>query len=754
MKLISKLRSFLFGASTQKYWVVTSFILAIVGQSIIREPQPFSSFQPLTETLTGWNHKFHLLLKNPVNITLGLLLIIFSVFIYSRLFPQHNTSQNTQTLVIEDKNWSSWKKFLPWGIVNLGIYILVMIQLARHQYSSILLSSWLASILIFTILFWKNEQKIQLNPDSSITGLDVIWMLTLFAFAIASGSYLLNDLPAGWVPDEGGFWIVARSIALGEKNPPFFDFGVYSFPVSSSILQGWIMRWAGVDMWGWRFASVLPAALTVIPLYLLTRELFDRRTAIAANIMMIANPYFLAFSRLGYNNSQALFPTTLCIYFLILGFRRNSRFYLWLAGLSAGLGFYTYFAAWLGLVVLVITVMSFPLIHKGKIQRSIIPLAIIISGMLIASLPRVLYGTSSNSPFLLHAKIWETVPMNALYGQSIFGEDRIAQASLFRVDNQVDLFYDPSLYGIVLLRGFVLSIAFLFDPVKNYDHHIIFGITGPGSSIFFVLGLGRIFSNIKKIRNFIPSIWFLAGFFLLGVLTSFPPRPTHLVAIIPVLSIISAVGLVSFLDALLNINSSNPEKARSRKNGAIGSILLLIAMIGFFQYFFMTLYIYCPPNTDDYISWLGRQIPKPANMFLVDINSERNPNEEGLFKLSPHHISYLTRSNLEGNPSQMDTWKNFVTFVNDKELGDWIAGKIPTSTVQAAYVPGQRLRGYVVTDMQVNASMDISLSHGLRDLWNSPTRNILLLCGIGIAALLVKQKRAEGQTPNKMNETP
>jgi 4-amino-4-deoxy-L-arabinose transferase-like glycosyltransferase len=629
-----------------------------------------------------------------------------------------------------------------------------MTQLARHQYSNVLLWGWLANILVFTILFWRNKQKKQPNPDSSLTYLDGIWMITLFALAIAVGSYLLNDLPAGWILDEGAFWKRARSIALGENNQPFFDFGVFSFSIGSSILQGWIMRWAGVNMWGWRFASVLPAAATTIPLYLLAHELFDRRVAIAANVMMIVNPYFLAFERLGYNNSQVLFPITLCIYFLVLGLRRNNRFFLWLAGLTAGLGFYTYFAAWLGLIVLAIVIIGLPRRYGTKFQKSIVSLTIVIAGALIVLLPRVLYGMSSDSPVLLQFKVWETASINTFYGQEVFGSERIAQAHIFTLDSQNELFYDLPLYGILLVRGIVRTITGLFDPIGYIDHQIIFGLAGPGSSIFLVLGLGLVITNFRKLPYFILSIWFLAGLFFLSILTYFPPRPTHLVAIIPVMSLISAIGLISFLDAIASANPVKIEGTLRWKKIGVASILSTIAIMGLFQYFYLTPYAYFPINENDYVSWLGRQLSKPANIFLVDINSERSPNEESLFKLSPHHISYLTRSNLEVNPSQMDTWKNFVMLVNDKELGDWIAGKIPTSTVQAAYTPGQRLRGYVVTDMQVNASMDISLSHGLRDLLNSPTRNILLLCGIGIATLLVKQKRAEGQTSNKMNETP
>jgi hypothetical protein len=332
-----------------------------------------------------------------------------------------------------------------------------------------------------------------------------------------------------------------------------------------------------------------------------------------------------------------------------------------------------------------------------------------------------------------------------------------AQTNNFLAGDKLELFYDPSLYGIILLRGIVLSAAVLFDPIVNFDHHIIYGLAGPGSSIFFILGFGITAANFKNLRYRILLIWFLAGFFLLGAFTSFPPRPTHMVPMIPALSLISAIGLISFLDTLININ---PDKIKSRFSwGKIttASIILIIVIISYIQFFLLTLYVYFPPNTDDYISWLGRQIPQPAKIYLVDHHYDMlNPLDEWLIKLGKHPILNITRANLESNPKQMDEWKNFVAFIslNDGlEYAEGIAQEIPNANVQAAYAPGKRLRGYVVTDMQINASMDLSLSHGFMDLWYSPTRNILLLCGIGIIALFVNQKRAKGQTSNKIGDT-
>jgi 4-amino-4-deoxy-L-arabinose transferase-like glycosyltransferase len=149
---------------------------------------------------------------------------------------------------------------------------------------------------------------------------------------IAMGAYALHDIPSVMVQDEGAFWENARAIALKQFQPVFFDSGVYTFPVASTILQGWLMRLFGVTVWGWRFASVLMGVAAVIPLYLLGKEWLGRRVAIVTCILMLANPYFLSFARLGYNNIgfvslSAVFVddwSSAVIFILLAGLWRNS----------------------------------------------------------------------------------------------------------------------------------------------------------------------------------------------------------------------------------------------------------------------------------------------------------------------------------------------------------------------------------------------------------------------------------------------
>ncbi len=727
------------------------FITAFIGQLMIREDRSFAFLAPISKVTEGINSNLYLSLKNPATILFGLFLVFLATIIYLLVFAFQRTEENKVEGHIEYRSWLPIKTHSLWMILGLSLYTFAMYKIVTKHYSSLIFWIWIISISIFTFILWKNEDRGKNDAIHMFNHQDSVYILILFAFAISVGAYRLGDFPAGWIADEGPFWKMARSIALGEKNPPFFAIGVFTFPISSSLLQGWIMRWAGIDLWGWRFASVFPAALTVIPLYMLACELFNRKTAVAASVMMIVNPYFLTFARLGYNNSQSLFPVTLCIYFLAVALRRKSRFYLWLAGLTAGLGFYTYFAAWLGLVVLFIMVLCLPIINRLKLRTSFIPLGIPVVAALLVILPRVLFGISSDSTSALHHKFWETGFFNTLYGTLVFGHERVAQSYVFILDD-LELFYDPQLYGILLLRGIVRTAAVLFDPIGYVDHQIFFGILGPVASLFFIFGMGVVLAGIKDIRYLIPSIWFWAGFFVLGALASIPPRPTHLVAVIPAMSFISAIGLIALINSLVK-----QDTGRLRTVSTL-SVLLVIGIGSVFHYFFMIPYAYSPANEDDYISWLSRQIPEPANLILIDHQATtRNPLDEQILKLTEHDIISVSSADLEADPDQLKTWKNFVVFLAPsvgRGYAEWLSGQIPNSSLQEAYATGQQRRGYVVTDLALlNTKMDLSLSTGITDLWNSPVRGILVVCTTGILITMIKNKRFPTKLTRKQDES-
>lgn len=714
-----------------KLLAMACLALVIVGESILREDGSVAFLEPISTFADNINTGLYLSLTAPVNILFGLFLLLLAMITYGFIFRGQPDVHQKQ--YIDDGSWRPYQLKRTWVILALALYAFALWGIVvRHP----LLQpfwAWIISIAVFTLALWKAEHREEGAANPRLNYVDAICVLALFALAIGIGAYRLTDIPAGWITDEGPFWETARRLALGEETPSFFGVGVFTFPVSSSYFQSWIMRWAGVNLWGWRFASVVAASLTIIPLYLLGCELFNRQVAVVANAMMIVNPYFLAFARLGYNNSQAMFPVTLAVYFLVLAIRRNSRFYLWLAGLSAGLGFYTYFAAWLGLVVLVVALAFLAILNRLNFRASLVPLSIIVAGMLIVFLPRIVFVISADSTVALRYKIWETGPVNTFYGNMIFGNDRIDQARMFVVDD-VEMFYGPQLYLILFGRGFIRTTAVLFDSLGYGIHQIFFGLLGLGSSLFFIPGAGLAFARFREIKYLIPMIWFLTGFFFLGVIASIPPRPTHMVAIIPVFSIISAIGLTSLMNTLVT-------QSATRVNNLLTSVIIgVIAFTGLFHYYFMIPYFHAPANQDDYISWLGRQVSEPVNFILIDhIAESRNPTDEKLMDLTEHEVMSFSYADLQANPEEIKSWTNFVAYfapANAAEHAKWLNSQIPGSTLQEAFAPGRRYRGYVVTDLAtLNAEMDLNLARGISDLWNSPVHAILLICVTGILVI-------------------
>ncbi|MCC6299144.1 MAG: glycosyltransferase family 39 protein [Anaerolineales bacterium] len=733
----NRLRSSLDGSISQRYWLIASLLFVILGERLTRLAKPVDSFPWLAQIADNLNKNLYLGLERPFNALTGIVFILGGAILFAKLAKQPTRTESNDAVVINNEpRFSMGKQSLAWLAASLIVYLFVISQLAKHQSSSFLVFSWLGSLLIPSLLLWKLDRKNKINLNPLISYRDGIWLIALFAFAVGVGCFLLNDLPAGWIPDEGPFWATARKIALGALDPPFFDFGVFTFPIASSLVQGWIMSWAGVDMWGWRFASVLPAALTVFPMYLMARDLFDRRVAIAAIIVMVVNPYFLSFARLGYNNSQSLLPVTACLYFLAHGLRNNSRFYLWLAGLTAGFGFYTYFAAWLGLTAIVIVLVALPLVSKEKYRALFPRAALLLTAALAVILPRIVYAASGDDPVSLHYKIWETGALSAFYGNYVFGSERVNEARIIKITEQANVYYDPELYGIILVRGIVRSAAGLFDTLGYKEHSMVHGMAGPISSVFFALGLAFALAHWMKFRFAILSIWFAAGFIFLDVLSSLPPRPTHFVAAIPVMALLSALGLITFLDLLLKTKSQRAQTL------ALVSLTTLIVCAGLFQYFFMVPFTY-PPSRDDYISWISRQIAEPANVYLVDHYAiNRNPRDEVLLGMTPHHVVALTSAQIEADPGQLADWKNFVAVLGtNRTFADQLASQIPGATVHTAFASLRTFRGYVVTDLPVNATMDANLWHGIKDLLTSPARWILAPCVIGMIVFSVMEHK-------------
>jgi hypothetical protein len=140
--------------------------------------------------------------------------------------------------------------------------------------------------------------------------------------------------------DEGNF---TRGIALFYYDDdidllrPFTE--VTAFPALYPFMQWHTTLVFGTTFTGLRIVSTVIGTLNVLAVYLLGRELFNRRVALAAALLLATFPAHLHFSRLGMNNIADPLFGVMALYFVTCGLKHaDSRtFYFALAGGMLGL---------------------------------------------------------------------------------------------------------------------------------------------------------------------------------------------------------------------------------------------------------------------------------------------------------------------------------------------------------------------------------------------------------------------------------
>ena len=679
-----------------------------------------------------WNDIYRLEIVNFDNALHALPFLIGGAFLCAlfALPAAWKSSRTTLRFASLSREGFHWRKQFPYILLGGILLVFLIVQLGRHAYSPVYPVLWVISIVTFTYVIWRWDRNANKDLSPNITSLDLFWIASLLILGFIINSYALTDVPTILIPDEGKFWEIAYAIAIKDLKPALFDAGVYTFPIASSIYQGWILRIFGMNLWAWRFSSVFAGVLTVIPLYLLGREWFNRPVAIASVVTMIANPYFISFARLGYNNSQSLFPVTFSIYFFALAARKGSIFYLWLAGILTGIGFYTYSAAWLGIVTLFLGVFYLLALKQVDLKRMLVTLSVILLAWGVLFAPRVAYTASGKDGQGLVYKVFETSFVNTFYAKAYYGEADLQQTSpLVNFSEYDTIFYDPVIYQELLFRGVVRTLLALFDPHIIREHFLVIGLTGTLSPIFFLIGIALAIRLWKQMRFGVPLIWLTAGLLSLSIIAAFPPRQTHLVSVIPVIALISGIGLSATLERLTELLLSRWAAVqivvqRSLLVFACAAIICL----GFQKYFVAMPAMY-PPSFEDIASWVSWKTQTPTNLIYLSQENE------------PHSVQYLVDTKMARHKYQSSTFDKFIPEVhpavntptilfveeNDEILGSKLRS-LPGFSVPIpySYTDGSIL-GYVITNTMIDINPEIDQEEGIQSLTTTPVKWILFL---------------------------
>lgn len=176
----------------------------------------------------------------------------------------------------------------------------------------------------------------------------------LFLIAI-SGIFLtlnLSNLKSWYfsaVGDEYAFFSMAQGIAKGENLPRIFSQrGVYDvIPVFSSYYQAFWMKILGINVFGWKASHVILVACTIPALYFLTKKLLNKTIALFTTSFYSSSHVIWAYTHTGYSNIESIFP----FIFSLVMFAYDKYF---LAGIFAGLAFYTYFISRITFVIILL----------------------------------------------------------------------------------------------------------------------------------------------------------------------------------------------------------------------------------------------------------------------------------------------------------------------------------------------------------------------------------------------------------------
>lgn len=454
------------------------------------------------------------------------------------------------------------------------------------------LGLWLGAITIFVALLlpWSGRlPRIDPNWWSSVPWLEVgaVTLLTLSAF----GARLVDlaDEPNPFSGDEANFAVQGLRVERGEATNmfsagvPFAQPSMYFFVVALSF------KAFGVGVLGDRLPSAIFGTLTVPLVYLLLRDLFDRRVALAGAVFMAVYHLGVHFARLGMNNISATFITVLALWLMARALRTERPLYFGLAGAAAGLTLYSYIGARLLPLVMVAWLAGVALRQPRLILRNAANLLVLAVGFAVVAGPQGLFYI--NEPDQFNA---------GLRASNIFASGWLDRETAIRGQGEAQILLDQ------IRQGFgVLVVYRETQPHYNAQQPLVDAF----SRIPLLIGGLWALSRIWQPRNLM-LMSLLVGTLVLGGAFAVPsPSAARYVTMIPAVAAFVALGVVKPADLAVRWWP----RLKLVAPAVVAAVLALLAFVNIQFYFghYLPRELYSGGNTDineaagRYIAGLG-----------------------------------------------------------------------------------------------------------------------------------------------------
>ncbi|EKE20069.1 MAG: glycosyl transferase family 39 [uncultured bacterium] len=225
-----------------------------------------------------------------------------------------------------------------------------------------------------------------MNNKKIIWGLLLAILIAAFALRVTN----IENIPSGIYPDEAQNGVDAQQANATGEYKLFYE-GNYGREGLFINLQALSIKAFGPTEFALKLWSIIFGTLTVLGVFLLTRELFQRNLAGLIGAYLTAFSYWsINFSRIGFRAIMVPFLLSFAFYFLFKGLRTRKIHDFVFAGLIYGLGLHTYIAFRVSPLVLIVILVSLIITRKHFIKNYWKHVLVFTFSLFITAMPMLL----------------------------------------------------------------------------------------------------------------------------------------------------------------------------------------------------------------------------------------------------------------------------------------------------------------------------------------------------------------------------
>ncbi len=379
---------------------------------------------------------------------------------------------------------------------------------------------WAAGALLYVLSFRADRGRDDAGWPRGAALLDGAALLALALAGFVLRYVHLTDWPSELDADfaSAGLQVTAltgdpRCVGVGDSNLPLVFY--QGLRLSTSLF--------GLNMHGLMVSSALLGTLCIGAVYLLGVEAGGRRTGLFAAAFLATGYTAIHFSRVILTPS-ALLGVTLMTFFLLRALRRRGRLWFALAGAAGGASCLVYFGGRVAPLIALVLLLHDAVTGRGAWRSRLREWATMAGAALLTVGPMLVFY--AGRPAALVARGADVTIFSARNRQHLFGAYHVDTTARMLLEQVKRTFLTFHLFG---------------------DSSSEFGFRGPLvdalTAAFLLVGLGVALRRVRSRSTLALVTWGVGVLVVGGVLTLDPPDWVHLVAALPAVTVLAALGV-------------------------------------------------------------------------------------------------------------------------------------------------------------------------------------------------------------------